>query len=804
MKRPKWIPGWISATLALSLAMLSGHAGVTVTQNVSPGATSWPGSPILSTVSNPSSQATIGESFNGGIGGNTNLSETFTITTTNYTLQTIDLYVGGGSGTGTGTNITLNLFDLGSQTAPNPSAYVGGANLLGSGAGLPVSYNNQANGVLELDFSGVDQAVLQAGHMYALELSGVINTIPMYWQRGTSDTYAGDAAYPNRSWINGSNARDFAMAVYGAVNTNPPPPPPPAQCTVDWNDLHQRIDGFGASSAWQSSWTTAWAHMFFSTNTGTGTAKNGSTYSYTGIALSLLRNHIVPDGAGTTMTTAETNIMQMARDRGARVWSAPWTPPIAYKDSGTFNGGNFVSSAANYQGYASKLARYVATMKNVYSIDIYALSVQNEPDANVTTYEACKWTSAQIHDFTTNLYAALVASNVSSTKILIAESQNWKCDLTTNSMKDATSSNMVGILAAHSYGSPEATVVNNYGKALWETEDSLLDGTDSSISNGVYWATEIHNYMTVAEANAWHYWWLITGNTTGNQGLADTNWVPAKRIYTVGNFSRFVRPNYYRIGVNNNAGALISAYKDTNSGNFAIVAINSGRSSTNLAFTLTNFNATSVIPWITSTNLSLASQPAVGVVNSAFTYTLPGVSLVTFVGQAGTNTPPTLMPVMDQVINAGVTLVLTNAATDPNVPPQTLTFSLLNGPTNSTLDASSGVLSWRPLVSQADTTNVITVRVADDGSPSLIATNSFTVRVNPLSQPVLGSITAAGGLLSFVANGALGPDYTVLTSTNLTDWQVLLTTNSPVMPSTIVISNVNTGSKGFYRIQLGP
>ncbi len=49
-------------------------------------------------------------------------------------------------------------------------------------------------------------------------------------------------------------------------------------CTVDWNNVHQRIDGFGASSAWRSTWSTAQADMFFSTNNGIG--------------LSLLRNHM--------------------------------------------------------------------------------------------------------------------------------------------------------------------------------------------------------------------------------------------------------------------------------------------------------------------------------------------------------------------------------------------------------------------------------------------------------------------------------------------------------------------------------
>ncbi|MBO0722281.1 MAG: hypothetical protein J2P41_15755, partial [Blastocatellia bacterium] len=50
-------------------------AGVNVTQNVGPGATAWPDTPIISTVSDPSAQATVGENFSGG--GVTSYSQTF-------------------------------------------------------------------------------------------------------------------------------------------------------------------------------------------------------------------------------------------------------------------------------------------------------------------------------------------------------------------------------------------------------------------------------------------------------------------------------------------------------------------------------------------------------------------------------------------------------------------------------------------------------------------------------------------------------------------------------------------------------
>ena len=193
--------------------------------------------------------------------------------------------------------------------------------------------------------------------MYVFELTGVSGTTPVAWYRTTADTYSGGAAYRNQSWINGNDARDFSVAIYvtGATAGTT------AQCTVDYNNVHQRIDGFGASSAWRGTWTTAQANMFFSTNSGTGATLDGKTnFSFNGVDLSLLRNHIVPGG-----TTTETNIMVMAQARGARVWSTPWSPPAAFKNTNSINGGDYLGGASVNQAYASQLAGYVASMKNI-------------------------------------------------------------------------------------------------------------------------------------------------------------------------------------------------------------------------------------------------------------------------------------------------------------------------------------------------------------------------------------------------------------------------------------------------------
>jgi hypothetical protein len=144
---------------------------------------------------------------------------------------------------------------------------------------------------------------------------------------------------------------------------------------------------------------------------------------------------------------------------------------------------------------------------------------------------------------------------------------------------------------------------------------------------------------------------------------------------------------------------------------------------------------------------------------------------------------------------------VTNVANDPDAGQQ-LTFSLLQAPPGATLDSTSGVFSWRAPVSAADSTNTVTVKVADNGTPVLSATNSFLIVVNPLLPASLSSISVTGGQVNLTVNGPVGPDYTVLTSTNLIDWELLTTTNSPGLPFTVIDNPIVPVL--FYRLMLGP
>jgi hypothetical protein len=168
------------------------------------------------------------------------------------------------------------------------------------------------------------------------------------------------------------------------------------------------------------------------------------------------------------------------------------------------------------------------------------------------------------------------------------------------------------------------------------------------------------------------------------------------------------------------------------------------------------------------------------------------------------NLAPTLGAISNRTIAAGVTLTITNLASDPNLPWQTLTFSLLNAPTGATVAPDTGVFAWRPAVSQAASTYVVRVKVADNGSPSLSATQTFSVTVPPFASPSIAQASTAGGFLSFRVSGDSGPDYSIQTSTNLSDWTTRFTTNSPPLPWDWVDAEPATNPVLFYRLLPNP
>ena len=167
------------------------------------------------------------------------------------------------------------------------------------------------------------------------------------------------------------------------------------------------------------------------------------------------------------------------------------------------------------------------------------------------------------------------------------------------------------------------------------------------------------------------------------------------------------------------------------------------------------------------------------------------------------NQSPSLATIADQTILAGKTLLITNQASDPDIPAQTLSYNLLNAPTGASID-SSGVFNWRPAISQSPSTQTLSAVVTDNGTPSMAATQKFAVTVSRPMSPSLSNPLATNDQLGLRVSGDAGPDYLLQSSSNFLSWATISTSTPSAMPFWLTITNGFQSPAQFYRIILGP
>jgi hypothetical protein len=94
------------------------------------------------------------------------------------------------------------------------------------------------------------------------------------------------------------------------------------------------------------------------------------------------------------------------------------------------------------------------------------------------------------------------------------------------------------------------------------------------------------------------------------------------------------------------------------------------------------------------------------------------------------NAAPVLAPIWTKMVKVGSLLSFAARATDPDIPAQSLACSLAAGaPSGARIDPATGVFTWTPTEADGPGTNTVSIRVADNGTPSLSATQRVTIIV---------------------------------------------------------------------------
>jgi hypothetical protein len=178
--------------------------------------------------------------------------------------------------------------------------------------------------------------------------------------------------------------------------------------------------------------------------------------------------------------------------------------------------------------------------------------------------------------------------------------------------------------------------------------------------------------------------------------------------------------------------------------------------------------------------------------------------LITTTNAPVVNTLPVLDPITNRTVMAGAVVSFTSSATDTDSPPQTVTFQLQDPPPGTSINTNSGSFYWRPAIAQAGTTNIMSIVASDNGSPAMSATQAFTIIVQTPLQPSFAPISGGEFPPVLVVNGSPGPDYIIQASTNLLEWNAVLTTNPPALPFSWSDPDAAAFVRRFYRILLGP
>ena len=426
----------------------------------------------------------------------------------------------------------------------------------------------------------------------------------------------------------------------------------------------QVIDGFGFSEAFHMARTiqglaepdrTNLLNLMFSSNGGMG--------------YSILRNQIGegPLGAGVkdgTVASIEPTpnefswvgdedqiwLMGEAKKRGCgRFLSTAWSPPAWMKSNNNSYDGELKPSM--YQAYADYLAAYVLEYKARFGLDIYAISPANEPNfiPKDIHYASTNWSSGQMTKFLRdNLIPTFKAKGVTA-KIVIDEHNSWNDAGINDILSDSVCDKNIEIVAAHAYAETKAPYMDiglrtgqfnnamSKGKRIWETEVSSGDANIRNMNDGVYWARVIHTHMIEDNVSAWLYWWGVA-TSTGRSALIDVDkttnkYQLTKRFFTIGHFSRFIRPGFHRVDANPKPApnTYFSAYLDPTGKQLVCVAINDDAVEHPLQIVAGGFTGTTCTPIRTSNTETHTRLPSISAVNGQFAVTTTPLSVTTFV-----------------------------------------------------------------------------------------------------------------------------------------------------------------------------
>jgi O-glycosyl hydrolase len=236
-----------------------------------------------------------------------------------------------------------------------------------------------------------------------------------------------------------------------------------------------------------------------------------------------------------------------------------------------------------------------------------------------------------------------VFTQLPNLQIIAPEFQNVADTLIAPSLADSATAALIGAVGVHQYElgtNNQSSYTPNLlsaslaaGKHLWMTEWSTAAwANDTSITDALIVAKLLHQDLAIGHFSAFNYWWAWSNGNGALVVINGTTVTIPKRLYALGNFSRFVRPGWHRVTTTASpaANVYLSAFEDAAGAQIAIVAINTGTSAATLPLSVDAGSFGTLTQYRTSATENLAN---VGTLpgGASVSATLPPSSVTTFV-----------------------------------------------------------------------------------------------------------------------------------------------------------------------------
>ncbi len=324
------------------------------------------------------------------------------------------------------------------------------------------------------------------------------------------------------------------------------------------------------------------------------------------------------------------------------------SPPVQFTINGlatnTGRGGTYNLKDDKYEDFARFMADVVIGLKEHDGVNLDYISPVNEPDGHwnwqgpkqegtpATKYEIARLSRILNNEF---------QSRGISSRIIIPESSDYRCmmgvhmtgpdrgyEIQSFFSPDSIDSyvgnlkSLPRLMAGHSYWTNTPVeymkecrkalrdTLQKYDVDFWQSEVCIMgndeeigggNGFDRTMKTALYVARMIHHDLVFADARSWQ-WWRAIGTTWKDgllhqyreKGASQDTIVDSKLLWSLGNYSRFVRPGAVRIDVTKQdvndpdsatdpRGLMCSAYKNID-GSTVIVVINYGDDAENVSF----------------------------------------------------------------------------------------------------------------------------------------------------------------------------------------------------------------------------